>query len=414
VVWLSIRFRQLERSRRMMVLVLGAFGVIALVLAFGRFAFLQRMLVELPGMAIFRAPARHLALVHLALAALAAIAIDDLVAAPPDARVRPRRLAFLAIPFAAGVVTVCVVNGRVVDAASVNGLAPFGTAASGLVWLGLLTIAMMAAGRRVPWAVPLLIVLTAADVGRWGYSFVMAERGVSLRQLRAQARVPPAVARPDDHLLRPPRMPEGNLPVMRRWRLADGYLALSPKREFDVDDPLEQELSGARWTWNGTRWVAVANPLPAVRLVTEARVAVNPARHLRSIDVRSTALVETDLRVLPGPPGAAHLSRERPGHIIVETTVPSRQLLVLSRRYHAGWHSVQGCAGPPLRVYGIFLGCVVDAGTPRVEFRFAPRSFAVGRLASVLSLCLWVAGLVVVVWGRRRSTRPPQIKDVRA
>lgn len=405
VVWLALRFRHLDPDRRRIVLLIGGLGLVALVLAFGRFGVVQPLLVELPGMAIFRAPARYVALVHLALAALAAIAVDDLVAARVEGRVRPRRLAFLAIPFVAGAVTVCLVNGRLVDAASVNGLAPLRTAASGLVWPGLLTVAMMAAGRRAAWALPVLIVLAAADVGRWGYSFVLAEQGVSLRELRTQARVPPAVPR-RDYLLRPSGMPEGNLPVMRGWHLADGYLALSPKREFDTADPVDRELSGARWIWNGERWDVVAAPLEPVRLVTAARVERNPARHLQSVDVRRTALVETDVGAMAGPPGTARLALERPGRMIVETEVPSRQLLVTTRRYHAGWRSVRGCTGDLLRVYDVFLGCVVEAGTQTVELRFSPRSFTAGAVASAVSLSVWIAAVVAVMWDRRLGAAP--------
>ena len=410
VVWLATRLRHLEPERRRLVLLLGALGAIALVLAFGRFGVLQALLVELPGMAMFRAPARHLALVHLALAGLAAIAIDDLVRLRSDYRSRAFQLAVLTLPLLAGVVSVIAVNGRYVSAASVNGLTPLAFAASGLVWLAASTMTMLAAAVRFAWALPLLILLAAADLGRWGYSFALGDSGVSLRTLTTEAVAPPGAGR-GDYVLRPTRMPDGNLPVMRGWRLADGYLALSPKVEFDPRDPQGRQLSGARWFWDGAGWHFVPEPLPAARLLTEARVERNPLRHLQRVDVTRTALVETAVGPLQGPAGSARLLLERTDQIVVEISAVSRQLLVLSRRYHEGWQPVRGCSGATLRVYGVFLGCVVDEGTRTVEFRFAPRSFAVGRLASVLFVCVWIAGIVVVLKDRRRGTAPAAITD---
>jgi len=48
-----------------------------------------------------------------------------------------------------------------------------------------------------------------------------------------------------------------------------------------------------------------------------------------------------------------------------------------------------------LRVYGDFMGCVVDAGQHEVQFRFLPRSFAIGRWASLAGIglcCVALAG----------------------
>ena len=309
--------------------------------------------------------------------------------------------------------SVVAVNGRLVSAATVNGLTQIDAAAAGLVWLVLATAAMIAAARRMPWAVPVLILLAATDLGRWGYSFAFAEPGVTLEVLRTQALAPPG--RPTgEYVLRPTQMPDGNLPVMRGWRLADGYLALSPKVEFDPLVAAERDLSGARWIWDGARWQAVAAPLPPARLVTAARLERNPVRHLRSVDARSTALVETEVGPLQGPSGTAVLASDRSGRMVVDTRTESRQLLVVARRYHQGWQAVQGCAGPVLRIYGVWLGCVIEAGTERVELRFAPRSFTAGRLASLLSVGVWCVALVFVERARRRRRAPAQVRDARA
>jgi uncharacterized membrane protein YfhO len=49
-----------------------------------------------------------------------------------------------------------------------------------------------------------------------------------------------------------------------------------------------------------------------------------------------------------------------------------------------------------VRINGDFLAVIVDEGSHRVELRFAPRSFARGRLMSAIGLICLALGAVLV------------------
>ena len=73
-------------------------------------------------------------------------------------------------------------------------------------------------------------------------------------------------------------------------------------------------------------------------------------------------------------------------------------MLVLTERFHPGWRVSdsadessrrdRGRDSRPMRVYGDFIGYVVDAGVHRLTFVFAPASFREG---------LWMSGLGAAV-----------------
>lgn len=99
----------------------------------------------------------------------------------------------------------------------------------------------------------------------------------------------------------------------------------------------------------------------------------------------------------PDRPGQARVVTDRPGRIVVDVAAPGRQLLALSERYHDGWTAVRnGIPLPTVAIHGDFLGCVVDGGRTRVEFRFEPRSFTIGRAMTALGLLLLVASVAVM------------------
>ena len=78
----------------------------SLLLALGRFGGVYAFVSSLPGLTSFRAPARHIALFHLALSAVVALVIDDVVTiARTRQLVAWRRLWLLALPAALSVAT---------------------------------------------------------------------------------------------------------------------------------------------------------------------------------------------------------------------------------------------------------------------------------------------------------------------
>src|SRR5206468_2745676 len=168
--------------------------------------------------------------------------------------------------------------------------------------------------------------------------------------------------------------PATNVPLLEGRegeRLANGYVALTPRRPF-ADEIASLASPGLTRAWlrvASTSWVVdhgrafrIEDALPRARLVTRARAASRGARELDAIDVAKEALVEgpvagEPIALPPGRPGEARIVEDRPGRIRVATAAGSEQVLVVSESWHAGWRAtVDGAPQPVLRAYGDFLG----------------------------------------------------------
>jgi hypothetical protein len=137
-----------------------------------------------------------------------------------------------------------------------------------------------------------------------------------------------------------------------------------------------------------------------VRLVSEAVADQDPASALASIDAATTAVVAAPIPLEPGPPGRASLVEDRPGRILIATEAPARRLLVLAEKHQDGWNvAVDGLPAELVRVYGDFMGAVVEAGRHEVRFRFDPASLRIGRAVSLAAAALALA-LLAVAWRR--------------
>jgi hypothetical protein len=412
LLWLAVRLRALDRAARQLALAALALGTLALVMAFGRFGWLGPLLVQVPVLSVFRAPARHIVLVHLAMAVLAAITFEDLLAIRQGTRAAPRRLLWvLALPPLAAACVVWAINGGSGWVPSVDGAAPLRVAALAIVPIAIICVLFFAVARQWPLALPVLVLAAAGDLAYSGLSFALSDPPTTLDRLVTEP-LPPAAA--GSYIWRPPEIVDGDLPAMYGYRLADGYLALSPRRWLDPASTPALRIAGVAWRRDPEGWTRVPNPLPRARLVAET--AVMPRRLVRRtlprLDVNRTAIVEADVPGLQGPPGAAVLLTDRPGLIVVETTAAGRQLLVLTERFHEGWRALRGCESAPVRLYGELIGCIVPAGRHTVELRFEPRSFTRGArisLAALLLLACAAAAGVRATDGRGR--RPRMNKD---
>src|SRR5262249_43657362 len=76
-IWLWIRRAALDR-RRGLIVAASVFAAVMFVLALGRYGQLAGLVLFLPGVGRLRAPARYIVLLQLALATLAAVAVEDL------------------------------------------------------------------------------------------------------------------------------------------------------------------------------------------------------------------------------------------------------------------------------------------------------------------------------------------------
>jgi hypothetical protein len=368
LAWVWTRRAALTDRRGLLV---GAtlFAALMLVLALGRYVGLAGLLAHLPVIGAMRAPVRYVVLMQFALAILAVIAVEDLLAIRQGRRDMPSGRALLPwLPAVLAVATTVGLNTGLLPfarhtAATVAGAAP------GVALVAIVTLLVVLAARRVRWALPALIVITAADLALYGVRFVYQEPAQSIPQLMVA--VQPAPSHTEDSYAAAPNagMYAKNLLVLRGYRLTTGYAGFFPAVRHPIGDEPSLRLSGTRWTFDreGVRH-------PATGGVGRARL----------IDDRGQQVI-----------GPVQLTADRPGHLVASVRAAGPAILAFTERFHHGWTATAG--GRPLEVVRVeydFLGCRVDAGVEQVELRFAPRSFRNGVIVSAIGVVL-LAGVLL-------------------
>jgi hypothetical protein len=369
LIWVWVRYGALL-DRRRLIAAASAFAAIMFVLALGRYGGVATVLTYLPVLQSLRAPARHIVLVHFALAILAAVTFDDLLAIARGERVAPsgRRLAAIWIPAALGIATTAALNSHLLPYGPLT-FANAPAAAAGVAVVVVVTLLVHLAGRRMRWAIAVLVVATAVDLALWGIRFVYREPARTIGDLTRA--IPPAPLDPAESYAAAPDIGpySGNLLVMRGYRLTTGYAGLFPASRHPLDNDLALRLSGTRWFFDadGSRRPAAAT-LGRVRLL-------DPDRREET--------------------GAARLVVDRPGLLVADVEAPGPGMLAFTERFHSGWSASTG-DGPlqMVRVERDFLGCLVDRGAHRVTLRFLPRSFVYGSIVSAIGAAL-VAGVLL-------------------
>ena len=156
--------------------------------------------------------------------------------------------------------------------------------------------------------------------------------------------------------------------------------------------------------------------LPKGWLVPAAAVVTDPAQRLALLqnprfNPSRVALVESQPPIpLADPAGApAPLPSQdvtvplyEGEHIVVEAAPPANALLVLGEKYYQGWKAtVDGKATEIVAVDHILRGVYLTPGRHRVEFRFDPLPFRIGKYLTLGSFALFAA-VLVREWQRRR------------
>jgi hypothetical protein len=407
LAWLAMRWRQ--QIRPGLLAAFGALAVISFVLAMGRYGGVYPWLAHLPGLHNFRAPARHIVLFHLAMSGIAAVVFEDLVGVMQRGATELPRMWLLAVPVAMSLSTTVLAALLVRSSwAQVHGLlfSDFVRAAPWSVLMVLMAGLIVLAARGTRWALPALIVLVALDQGVWGYSYAYRWGPLErIDDLIAHADVP-AESQPGDLIAPATVGGTANVAVLRGVRLTPGYSGLVASSFLDPADPVAQRIAGVVWRAAGTSWERVANTMPRARLVSTIQSSSDVRADVRAVDISTVALVDRFVSGVSGPAGSVRVLNDRPGLIVLETSAPSRQLLLVTERFHSGWRVTEDDAPTDaVRVYGDFLGCVVEAGRHRVTFTFAPASARRGIQLSFLGLSLTVALTALVGFQRQRRDR---------
>jgi hypothetical protein len=386
-VWALLRRRELGQGRPLALFGLALAGV-GLWLALGDQGGLYRLQRAIPGLGFLRAPARYVSVFQLGLALTAAVSFHDLLHL--SAPLTPRRLWPLFVPAALGVI--CLLGGVALAGASGSALSesPLALVAGPLLLLTASAAVALAASGRLhegpgrgaagagrSLAMLLLIALAAMDLGSYGIGFVRGHRSETVDGFVARIAVPPVESGQ--------RVIGDSAPLSMRVPLANGYLGLVPERRIPLESHAALRLANVGFAAGS----AVDRPLPRVRLVARARLSAEPARDLARVDVENEARA-----------GVAKLLYYAPGEIVVSVSSPGRQLLVVSESYHPGWRaSVDAADCEVERVYGDYLGCVVEPGDHHLTFDFDPPSLRRGAWLS--AACLAIA----LLWCGVEATR---------
>ncbi len=405
--WLLLRWRRLKVSRAM-VACFGLTAVLGAVLTLGRYGYLYPLMAQLPIFNMFRGAARHGAMFHLGWVFLAVLAYTELHRMlTRNERASMKELApLLILPLLSALMVVLVfIAHRYPDGSALleeldREFAPTRNAAVGTGLMLVATGLFFATARGWRPGLLALLIFTFADLGMYGFRHKTVG---DFETFRSEIDVP---SEAPDWKLEPDRLPTYNImgTLMHGYSTPAGRASLEPTRRLDYylnETPLR--ASGVKWlrtrigttvelnrfAEEGIEWLEVPEPMPRARLITRTVVSDDPSRDIEDIDLATTALVDVDLPLEPGVPGAAQVIEDRPGIVRVAVDAPTRQLLVLTESYYPGWRvSVDGGSVEALRVNGDFLGCIVEAGQREVVFDFDPDSWRQGKLVTVAGVLL--------------------------
>ena len=444
IVWLVVRRRRLG-SLGPPAAAAGGLGVLALLLAFGKYAPIYRLQHYLPLVGRFRFPCRYVMLFQFSCAVLAAIGFVLLIGshlAPRDEatsrgarrllsardeatsrgarrllwRLGHVRAVWMTTGLSAIVALICLLL------RNQPWMAPVPAIMAGPLLLGTaaLLLSLAAGGSRA--ALIGLILFTAADLGVYGLSHAVYPGAERLEPFLAGIETPPdqppdqppgrvlaSLVRFDEEKLR-----TGNQITLAGWHRADGYAGLEPARQLDYRHLAALRAAAVHWVLRGEttadieglvqsdeRWARVPQPLPRVRMVSRVRWTGDPASDLPRIDPETTALCEVPLVLGKSTPGTATLLSDRPGNLHIRCDCSGPQMLVVAESFHPGWQAtVDGKPQRPLRVNGDFLGCLVTPGRHRVTLEFRPDSLRRGWIATWAGLALVSVCFVGYRFGR--------------
>lgn len=422
IVWLAIRWKHVRRKR--FAKAAAVFSVVAFILALGQYGGLYYLQSVLPVIGKFRIPARYLVPVHLGTACLAAVAFADLVGVRASACFRRRVSGSRSTDDAYAPINLIpryVVLVSVGAALLAPLLWPEHVAAMpwrllGPLLLSLAVALMLLASQGSKAAAIALVLFTAIDLGTYGLSYAVFPNTHDLNAAiggvpsagDGRGRIAAQLRDPADALR------HGNQLVLQGARQVDGYAGLEPRRQLDYRQVAALRAAGVEMvlrsassdgieglTVRDAVWREVPDPMPRAWLVEKTIPSRDPADDLKSIDLRTTALVSTQeaaalLSKFPPShrPGGVGIRSDRPGELQLQVSVASPRLLVTTERFHSGWHAaVNGQPREVLRVNGEFIGCLVLPGERDVRFTFDPASLRCGKQISLIGLAV----LVVVV-----------------
>jgi hypothetical protein len=382
LIWLCTRKNDPDRR---LILFLFALAILGIFLSLGRYNRLFVFYTQLPGLNIFRVPARYMLFANFAFAGASALALKRLRTLPPG---KPSRL-FLLLMGALFALSLSTIAMKAL-LGSIGSRYPFllGPAshvvAGSLIVCAGITLFWFAHHSR-SWGLTAFWVFAICDMTFYS--------GTYLRRLPTggmhyyEAEVPPVAApgpifpdaRTDDKL------------TLGGYRLAGGYAGLEPKTVLPVSDPKYLQVLGVTAERDALgKWLLPPIPMAPVRLARPFQ-SEHPVEAMDHADLTQMAVIAQDVSVDPGASGSVRIVGQHPGFVRIVAQTSGRALCVLAQRLHPGWsarigeHKLQLFA-----VDGDLTGFVLPSGNQDVILEFHPKDFVLGRNITLATLALVV------------------------
>ncbi len=280
---------------------------------------------------------------------------------------------------------------------------------------------MIGAFKGFRWAVLAIVLLQVTDMGIYCESFVLQRGQIkSLADLLAEIQTPQQVSRGDRVFTNSYALINDNLLLLKGLRLSQGYASITPHKELLPNKFASLRVAGVKWALiyvgpnNQQQWFSLDKPLPRVQLFRQATVYDDLNSRIDQIDCKTVALVSKEISISGDSPGTASIVKDAPGDIEIAADVNSRQLLFISESFNPGWRViVDGKTQEVIRVFGDFMGCILDSGSHNVRFQWSPIGLMIGKFISLIlgaALLVWslVLGVQNLFWrkNKRQATVP--------
>jgi hypothetical protein len=151
--------------------------------------------------------------------------------------------------------------------------------------------------------------------------------------------------------------------------------------------------------------------VPRVYVVPAAEHETDPAKTLERLASKdfnplATVLVDEPISLgnKAGFQAEARILEYENQLVSIQASLDSRGILVLADSFYPGWNAyVNGRQEKIYRANLFFRAVPLSAGTHNVEFRYEPRSFAIGRAVSIATLSLIIAVWILLYMRKRRQ-----------
>jgi Bacterial membrane protein YfhO len=157
----------------------------------------------------------------------------------------------------------------------------------------------------------------------------------------------------------------------------------------------------------------VEQPLPRVYVVPASEYETDPVRTLERLasedfDLLVTVLVNEPMSLsnTAGFQAEARILEYGNHRVNIQASLDSPGILVLADSFYPGWNAyVNGRQEKIYRANLFFRGVRLSAGTHTVQFRYEPRSFAIGRAVSIITL-LFIVAISILLYLRKHRQKP--------